>query len=88
VRNRVAQRRDLELTDFSQFLDLKVAVIDSIGVGVVDAHREPSSGATRKPKSEACNNWNKGRCTADAGTCRRLHVCNVCKTAGHKGPDC
>ncbi|KAF7354026.1 C3H1-type domain-containing protein [Mycena venus] len=88
ARKRVAHRRDLELTDFHQFADIKVALIDSVGVGVVDTHREPSSGAARKPKSEACNNWNKGRCTADAGTCRRLHVCNVCKVAGHKGPDC
>ncbi|KAJ7474556.1 hypothetical protein B0H11DRAFT_1918266 [Mycena galericulata] len=77
ARKRVSQRRDLELTDFNQFLDIKTAVIDSIGVGVVDAHREPSSGPARKQKSQACNNWNSGRCTADAGTCRGLHICNA-----------
>jgi hypothetical protein len=88
VRKRVASRRNVELTDFTEFLDIKIAVIDAVGVGVVGAQRESSSGPAHKPKSEACNNWNRGRCTADAGTCRRLHVCNVCKVAGHKGPDC
>ncbi|KAJ7254480.1 hypothetical protein C8J57DRAFT_1518615 [Mycena rebaudengoi] len=88
VRKRVTQRRDVELTDFNKFIDIKTAVIDSIGVGVVDAQREPSSGPTRKVKLQPCNNWNNGRCSADAGACRRLHICNVCKTAGHKGPDC
>jgi hypothetical protein len=88
VRKRVAQRNDIELTDFSEFADIKTAVIDSIGVGVFDAQRDPTSGVVRRPKSEACNNWNRGHCTANAGSCRRLHVCNVCKLAGHKGPNC
>ncbi|KAJ7143284.1 hypothetical protein C8R43DRAFT_1130715 [Mycena crocata] len=44
VCKRVAQRRDLELTAFADSMDIKTAVIDSIGVGVVDAQREPSSG--------------------------------------------
>ncbi|KAJ7673538.1 hypothetical protein B0H17DRAFT_1208353 [Mycena rosella] len=88
ARKHVTQRRDIEFTDFVKFMDIKTAVIDSIGVGVLDAQRESSSGAARKSKSEACNNWNSGRCTANAGACRRLHICNLCKTAGHKGPDC
>ncbi|KAJ6587754.1 hypothetical protein B0H10DRAFT_1831519, partial [Mycena sp. CBHHK59/15] len=88
VRKLVCQRRDIELTDFNKFLHIKTAVVDSIGVGVVDAQRESSSGAVRKPKSQACNNWNNGRCTADAGTCCRLHICNICRTAGHKSPNC
>ncbi|KAJ7937539.1 hypothetical protein B0H13DRAFT_2302706 [Mycena leptocephala] len=41
------------------------------GVGIVDAPCEPSSGASRKPKAQACNNWNNGRCSADAGACTR-----------------
>lgn len=88
ARKRVSSCRNIELSDFSAFMDIKTAVIDSIGVGVVDAPREPSSGAVRKPKSEACNNWNIGRCPLDTGACRRLHICNVCKKAGHKGPAC
>lgn len=88
ARKRITQRRDIELTDFSKFMDIKTAVIDAIGVGVVDNQRESSSGAARKPKSQPCNNWNNGRCSVDAGTCRRLHICNVCRIAGHKAPDC
>jgi hypothetical protein len=88
VRKRVAQRRDVELTDFHQFMDIKTAVVDPIGVGVVTAQRESNAGAARRPKTEACNNWNIGRCTADVGNCRRLHICNNCRVAGHKGPDC
>jgi hypothetical protein len=84
VRVRVAQRRDVELTDFARFTNIKTAVVDSIGVGVVGAQREPSSGPSRKPKAQACNNWNNERCTADAGACRRLHICKVCKMWGAK----
>ncbi|KAF7340206.1 hypothetical protein MVEN_01939200 [Mycena venus] len=89
ARKRVSQRRDMELTDFHKFMDIKTALMDSTGVAVVSSQREPSSGPARKPKSEACNNWNNGRCSAAAGACRRLHVCNVCRvSSGHKGPDC
>ncbi|KAJ7814483.1 hypothetical protein B0H13DRAFT_1576581, partial [Mycena leptocephala] len=77
-------RRNIELTDFHKFLDIKTALIEAIGVGVVGAQREPQS-ASRKPRYEACNNY---RCAADAGRCRCPHVCNICKLAGNKGPDC
>ncbi|KAJ7776591.1 hypothetical protein DFH07DRAFT_951722 [Mycena maculata] len=66
VRKFACQRWDIELTDFNKFLHIKTAVIDSIGVGVIDAQCDSSSGADRKPKSQVCNNWNNGRCTAPA----------------------
>ncbi|KAJ7076515.1 hypothetical protein C8R43DRAFT_1118466 [Mycena crocata] len=63
VRKRITQRCDLELAAFADFMDIKTAVIDSIGVGVVDAQREPSSGVARKVKAQARNNWNINRCS-------------------------
>jgi hypothetical protein len=93
VRKRVGSVRNLELTDFEKFADLKIAHMDSIGVSVVSnaskdrGDQKGKKGKNRK-KDEPCNNWNEGRCSQAEEECRRLHVCNKCGKGGHKGKEC
>ena len=93
VRKRVGGVRNLELWDYEKFADLKIAHMDSIGVSVVagsskdDGNRKGKRGKNWK-KDEPCNKWNDGKCIQEEEECRRMHVCNKCRKAGHKGKDC
>ena len=87
VRRRVGSRRDVELTDLHEFLDLRTSHMDNIGAAVVHSGDGPMRGTPCK-KTEPCNRWNQGLCTLDEATCRRLHICNICREKGHKGPKC
>jgi hypothetical protein len=93
VRKRIGSVRNLELTDFEKFADLKIAHMDSIGVSVVASSskdRGDQKGKRGKNwrKNEPCNKWNEGKCSQTEEGCRRLHVCNKCGTGGHRGRDC
>jgi hypothetical protein len=93
VRKRAGSVRNLELSDFEKFADLKIAHMDSIGVSVISGTSGDDGnkkGKHRKgwKKEEPCNNWNEGKCSQAEDDCRRQHVCNKCKKAGHKGKDC
>ncbi|EDR15657.1 uncharacterized protein LACBIDRAFT_300794 [Laccaria bicolor S238N-H82] len=88
VRRRVGSRRDLELTHFDKFADLRTAHMDSIGAAVVQRLPISKVPLTSRKKQEACNRWNEGLCLLDGSQCRRLHVCNKCSKGGHKGPEC
>jgi hypothetical protein len=93
VRKRIGSVRNLELTDFEKFSDLKIAHMDSIGVSVV-ANTSKGRGDKKErkgkgwKKDEPCNKWNDGKCSQAEEDCRRLHVCNGCGKGGHKGKDC
>lgn len=93
VRKRVGSVRNLELSDFEKFTDLKIAHMDSIGVSVVSGSSKDDGSRKGKrnknwKKDEPCNKWNDGKCNQEEEDCRRLHVCNKCRKAGHKGKDC
>jgi hypothetical protein len=93
VRKRIGSVRNLELTDFEKFADLKIAHMDSIGVSVVagtSKDRGDQKGKKGKnwKKDEPCNKWNDGKCSQAEEDCRRLHVCNNCGKGGHRGKDC
>ena len=93
VRKRVGSVRNLELSDFEKFADLKIAHMDSIGVSVVSGSSKEDGGRKGKQsknwkRDEPCNKWNDGKCNAGDDNCRRLHVCNKCQRQGHKGKDC
>ena len=93
VRKRVGSVRNLELSDFEKFADLKIAHMDSIGISVVSGSSKEESGKKGKrgknwKKDEPCNKWNDGKCSQEEEDCRRLHVCNKCRKGGHKGKDC
>jgi hypothetical protein len=93
VRKRVGSVRNLELSDFEKFADLKIAHMDSIGVAVSSGPSKNDKGKGAKrgrnwKKDEACNKWNDGKCNQEEEDCRRRHVCNKCGKAGHRGKDC
>jgi hypothetical protein len=93
VRKRVGSVRNLELSDFEKFADLKIAHMDSIGVSVVPGSSKEDGGRKGKrsknwKRDEPCNRWNDGKCNQEEDDCRRLHVCNRCQKGGHKGKDC
>lgn len=91
VRQFVGGRRNLQLTDFHEFSPIKMAHLDTIGIAVAEpAQRAPSSGAIRTHTKiqEPCLRWNDGLCQQRNGRCRRMHQCEFCGDAGHKGPDC
>src|SRR5271168_177115 len=90
---RTGSVRNLELSDFEKFSDLKIAHMDSIGVSVVSGGSKEDSGRkSRRGKNwkrdEPCNKWNEGKCSQAEEECRRHHVCNRCRKAGHRGKDC
>ena len=92
VHKRVGSVRNLELSDFEKFADLKIAHMDSIGVSVIsgaskeDGGRKGRRGKNWK-KDEPCNKWNEGKCNQTEEDCRRRHICNKCGKA-HRGKDC
>jgi hypothetical protein len=93
VRKRTGSIRNLELSNFEKFADLKIAHMDSIGVSVVSGGSKEDSGCkSRRGKNwkrdEPCNKWNKGKCSQAEEECRRHHVCNRCGKGGHRGKDC
>jgi hypothetical protein len=93
VRKRVGNVRNLELTDFEKFADLKIAHMDSIGVSVVSGTSKDKGDQKGKrgknwKKDEPCNKWNDGKCNQAEEDCRRRHVCNKCRKGGHKGKEC
>jgi hypothetical protein len=93
VRKRAGSVRNLELSDFEKFADLKIAHMDSIGVSVVSGGSKDDGGRKGKrgknwKKDEPCNKWNEGKCSQTEEDCRRLHICNKCGKGGHKGKEC
>jgi hypothetical protein len=93
VRKRVGSVRNLELSDYERFADLKIAHMDSIGVSVVSGSSKEKGDQKGKrgknwKKDEPCNKWNEGKCGQSEEDCRRLHVCNNCGKGGHRGKDC
>jgi hypothetical protein len=93
VRKRVGSVRNLELTDFEKFADLKIAHMDSIGVSVVSTSSKDKGDQKGKrgknwKKDEPCNKWNEGKCGQTEEDCRRLHICNSCGKGGHRAKEC
>jgi hypothetical protein len=93
VRRRIGSVRNLELSDFEKFADLKIVHMDSIGISVIsgaskdDGNKKGKRGKNWK-KEEPCNNWNEGKCSQAEEDCRRQHVCNKCGKTGHRGKEC
>jgi hypothetical protein len=96
VRKRVGSVRNLELSDFEKFANLKIAHMDSIGVAISSSPSKGDKGKGTKrgntgkswKKDEPCNKWNDWKCNQEEEDCRRQHVCNKCGKAGHRGKEC
>jgi hypothetical protein len=91
VRIRVAQRRDLLLTDFGEFVDLHMHWIQGTGSGssaglTSGSRNEP--GARRNQKREVCRRWNENRCPNTAAACSYAHVCSKCHSNSHVAAEC
>ena len=93
VRKRIGSVRNLKLWDFEKFTDLKIAHMDLIGASVISGSSKEDGGRKGKKgenwkKDKPCNKWNEGKCSQVEEECRRLHVCNKCRKARHKGKEC
>src|ERR1700678_1575020 len=76
VRKRIGSVRNIELSDYHKFADLKIAHVDSVGVSAC-AEGLTRGDQTGKPKrgkgwkrSEPCNKWNNGTCGQKEEDCR------------------
>jgi hypothetical protein len=85
VRIRVAQRRDLELTNFEQFSDLHLQWINN-PAALTSSHNKSS----RKPgqRREPCRRWNEHRCPNSSSACSYAHICPKCRSNAHVGDNC
>jgi hypothetical protein len=83
VRVRVGEQRNLLLTDFAEFDNLRLYWFNLIGMG------DPSKA---KPKAdfqseEPCDRWNRGVCCVKSSECKYQHVCKECG-GKHRAEDC
>jgi hypothetical protein len=95
ARIRAAQRRDIELSNFSEFADLQIQWINnpssSAPGGSSSDSKEPkeSSGKNKKGRrSVACRRWNESRCPNTATCCNYLHICSKCSNSSHVASNC
>jgi hypothetical protein len=93
VRVRVAQRRNLLLSDISEFQDLHMHWIQMFGGGSSSSSRpsQGKRGGFRSPdirKREPCRRWNEGRCPNTNVACNYKHVCSKCRANNHTAPEC
>jgi hypothetical protein len=94
ARIRAAQRRDIELSNFSEFADLQIQWINnpsSTAPGPSSESKEPKepAGKGRKGRrSAACRRWNESRCPNAAASCNYLHVCSKCSNPNHVASNC
>jgi len=95
VRNQVAMQRDLRLTDHSQFEELKITFLSSIGVGTNSSSSAAGSGGRTNRREgvggrdDPCHKWNRGTCNKSEGECRYSHCCDRrgCRGA-HRKSEC
>jgi len=96
VRKRVGLRRDLELTSFAAFDDLKIQFIDACGASVnragtggrvKTAARSRARVQASGDDVEACRRWNNGRCP-QTSSCRYRHACSKCGNRSHRVAEC
>lgn len=89
ARIRAAQRRDVELSNFSEFTDLQIQWISNPSTSNSTQPAEPGAGKGKKGRrSAACRRWNENRCPNSAATCNYLHVCVKCSSPDHVASKC
>jgi hypothetical protein len=90
IRVRVAQRRNLLLTDFDSFRDIQTHWIGNTPWRGSTLHTssDKRTDAQVKRKREACRRWNEGRCPNSHAACNYKHVCSKCGKNTHTGPEC
>ena len=75
VQKRVRSVRNVELSDYAKFADLKIVHVDPVGVSAYasgsskgDMGKKAKHRKTWK-KSEPCNKWNDGTCSQKEEDC-------------------
>lgn len=91
-RIRASQRRDVLLSDSSQFVDLQLLWLNDSGGG---SARDIARTSTTKPANSGakarravCRRFNAGRCPNDAASCAYAHLCNKCNGSSHGESTC
>jgi hypothetical protein len=95
VRNQVAMQRDLRLTDYPEFEQLRTTFLSSFGVGSNPASSVSGSGgrANRREgnggRDDPCHKWNRGTCQKSEAECRFVHCCDRRGCRGsHRKTEC
>ena len=89
VRNCVAQRRNLLLTNFTDFSNLHILHIQKPGIasGTHSEGRGRNTGSGSK-RRDPCRRFNEGRCPNSQATCAYAHVCSKCRSNTYTILDC
>ncbi|KAJ7936396.1 hypothetical protein B0H13DRAFT_1853459 [Mycena leptocephala] len=97
LRNEAAGRRDLLLSDCSQFHHWERAFLNDNGAAFLESKPKAkdsssrgaggSGGGGEKQKKIKGNRYNEERCPATKSTCRYAHICSRCKH-NHPFPKC
>jgi len=93
ARLRASQRRDVLLSDHTQFTDLSLLWLQNGGgssaptTGEGRGRRNPTASPSRT-RREACRRFNTGACPNSQTTCEYSHVCSKCRATGHTVATC
>ena len=88
VRIRVAQRRDLELTNYEGFADLQLQWINNPTALVANRSGGTKGKSRSGGRREPCRRWNERRCPNSASACSYGHICPICRSNAHTGDEC
>jgi len=95
IRNQVAMQRDLRLTDYSEFEQLRTTFLSSFGVGSNPTSSLSSSGGRTNRREgnggrdDPCHKWNRGTCQKSESECRFAHCCDRRGCRGsHRKTEC
>ena len=89
IRIRVAQQRDIELSNFAEFADLQIQWINNPANPATNQFTESRSKQnTNRQRTAACRRWNDNRCPNTPSNCNYLHVCSKCSNSGHVASSC
>jgi hypothetical protein len=88
VRIRVAQRRDLELTEFEQLSDLQLQWVNNPAKQAGTTPSTSKSGRKPGQRRDPCRRWNEQRCPNTGPACNYAHICSKCRSNAHTASEC
>ena len=88
VRKRVGLRRDLLLTDFADFSNLRVQFLDARGANAKSQVPPDEGRRSARRSTDACIRWNRGVCTMSSDRCIHQHICSHCRSPDHTISSC
>jgi hypothetical protein len=91
IRAQVGECRNLLLTDWDAFEDLKLYWLNPIGAsGQASGESSRKIGQGKRTDyrdNEPCLKWNSGECSKKASECRHRHICEICNK-NHRKSEC